>query len=170
MVAAGWQVEEWQAKQHSNPNKPAHGGVSSPRNRACGEHELVCGTCCPCVVPGTPAAVTQNPIGSAKRYVSTDLPGVRGVPTCDLRCATRLPLYALALSTVAPPSSASPLYGHPVSAMTMSTPLYPLASSAARMASSCASNMLVSPDPASTRPGFGWNRQNASVSGRVSDA
>uniref|UniRef100_A0A0D9VRH5 Uncharacterized protein n=1 Tax=Leersia perrieri TaxID=77586 RepID=A0A0D9VRH5_9ORYZ len=91
-------------------------------------HELVCGTCCPCVVPGTPAAVTQNPVGvllgcgSANRYVSTDLPGVRGVPTCDLRCATRLPLYALALSAVAPASSASPLYGHPVSAITMSTP------------------------------------------------
>lgn len=79
----------------------------------------------------------------AKMYVSTDLPGTRGVPASDRRCDTRPDTNARAFSTVAPASSVSPLCGHPVSATTISTSLYPLASSAARTASTCASNMLV---------------------------
>uniref|UniRef100_A0A0A9DR20 Uncharacterized protein n=1 Tax=Arundo donax TaxID=35708 RepID=A0A0A9DR20_ARUDO len=107
---------------------------------------------------------------TAKMYVSTDLPGTRGVPAMDRRWDTSPDTNARAFSAVAPASSASPLCGHPVSATTISTSLYPLPSSAARTASTIASNMLVyvSPEPASGRPALGWKRQKASVSGRGS--
>ncbi|PKA46874.1 hypothetical protein AXF42_Ash021541 [Apostasia shenzhenica] len=61
----------------------------------------------------------------------------------DLRWAMRFPLKALALSTVAPASPGSPLYGHPVSVTTISTAGKLAAFSADLMASSCASNIFV---------------------------
>jgi hypothetical protein len=87
----------------------------------------------------------------AKMYVTTDLSGARGMLDRERRCDTRPDTKARAFSTVASASSGLPLCGQPVSATTMSTSLYPLASSAAHTASTCASNMLVyvRPDQAS---------------------
>lgn len=45
----------------------------------------------------------------ANRYVSTDFPGINGVPTIDLRWAMRFPLKALAFSTLGATSLLSPL-------------------------------------------------------------